>query len=71
MQRYVEAIDIVAPSIDKSKIGNRLLPMIKAIALWNMDQRNEARAISNKVIQNAPDELKRSELSKRFNDEFK
>jgi tetratricopeptide (TPR) repeat protein len=71
MKRHEEALNITEPSIEKSKIGNRLLPMIKAIALWNLNRKEEARIIAGQVIDNAPTEGKKQEFSQRFNKEFK
>ena len=70
MGRYEQALKITEPSINKSKIGNRLLPMIKAIALWKLDQKDEARLIADQVIDSAPNDTKKREFNERFNEEF-
>ena len=68
--RYEQALKITEPSINKSKIGNRLLPMVKAIALWKLNQKDEARLIADQVIDSAPNDTKKREFNERFNEEF-
>jgi hypothetical protein len=71
MKRYKEALNVTEPSLEKSKIGNQLLPMIKAISLWNLDRKDEARVVAERVITSAPSEEKKHAFSRRFNEEFK
>jgi tetratricopeptide (TPR) repeat protein len=70
MKRYKDAVNMTAPSLNKSEIGSRLLPMIKAIALWNLGRKDEAKVIANEVIDSAPSEEKKQGFSQRFNKEF-
>ena len=70
MKRYKDALNMVAPSLNKSEIGNRLLPMIKAISLWNLGRKDDARVIANEVIDSAPSDEKKHGFSQRFKEEF-
>lgn len=69
MNQHEKALSVVEPSIGKSDIGNCLLRVIEASALWRLNRKDDARDSAKLAIECAPNDEKKEMLERRFQDE--
>ena len=70
MNQYQKALSVVEPSIGKSNIGNWLLRVIEASALWRLNRKDDARSSAKLAIESTPNEDRKKVLKHRFQEDI-